>query len=361
MDSKALTKQAIEARRSGDVYGAACLLSKALIADPHSEIAWLWLANCLNTPEEKRYCFDQVAHINPDNEYAQKGVAQLATVDSVRPGILDEIPDGKVESCPQCGAADISGRFCTRCGCDTEAGVVVDIPAEAHPQETVKPCPYCAETIKAAAVVCRFCGRDLTTSTPEPTPAPAEPARSCPHCGAAAIGNMRFCVSCNREMFPHGPTDRDLLDKEISDYTRAGWRLMSQTETAFQVLKPKEWSQAGLALFVFLPALGGVILLAFLSPLSSSLWNLLFGVALLGFLGVFGAYAAKNDELRYITVQNLRNAAALDAFHASGKAQIVKDPKGQTLCSACRKTIRTDATTCKHCQRQIVYSEHLRH
>lgn len=27
--------------------------------------------------------------------------------------------------------------------------------------EVTKPCPYCAETIKAAAVVCRFCGREL--------------------------------------------------------------------------------------------------------------------------------------------------------------------------------------------------------
>lgn len=37
--------------------------------------------------------------------------------------------------------------------------------------DQVKVCPYCAETIKAAAVVCRFCGRDV----PPPAATDADP------------------------------------------------------------------------------------------------------------------------------------------------------------------------------------------
>jgi hypothetical protein len=39
-------------------------------------------------------------------------------------------------------------------------GAVLDL-GDAGPR---RPCPYCAETIKAAATVCRFCGRELSAA-----------------------------------------------------------------------------------------------------------------------------------------------------------------------------------------------------
>jgi hypothetical protein len=55
--------------------------------------------------------------------------------------------------CPQCGALGKSReiRFKRE----------VDITPRDTPPLDTKVCPFCAETIKSAAIVCRFCGRDI--------------------------------------------------------------------------------------------------------------------------------------------------------------------------------------------------------
>ena len=70
-------RKAIAAIKSGDKNTGKQLLIQILKADSNNEQAWLWMTKVVNSDEKRIRCFKKVLEINPNNEIAKRGIAQL--------------------------------------------------------------------------------------------------------------------------------------------------------------------------------------------------------------------------------------------------------------------------------------------
>jgi hypothetical protein len=70
-------EQAVAYIKAGDITKARALLIEYLKQNIRDENAWLWMTKCVSETEQKRYCFEKVLKINPQNQHAINGLRRL--------------------------------------------------------------------------------------------------------------------------------------------------------------------------------------------------------------------------------------------------------------------------------------------
>jgi hypothetical protein len=141
-----LLAQAVTSAQAGKREQAYNLLLDVVELDQYNEVAWLWLSNVTDNPDDQRVCLENVLTINPENALARQRLVKLA-------GNGHSSASGHV-ICPQCGAGNRDFvRECKACG-----------------YALFRRCPVCREFIPSDADTCSECGADLTSIAPQSGP-----------------------------------------------------------------------------------------------------------------------------------------------------------------------------------------------
>ncbi len=75
----------IEAVKNGDLETARNLLANVVKSNPDSQEGWLWLGNCLQDKDQRKYCYERVLNINPKNVEAQENWTNYSSVQFSKP------------------------------------------------------------------------------------------------------------------------------------------------------------------------------------------------------------------------------------------------------------------------------------
>ncbi len=89
-----LTDEGIAALRAGERARARDLLERAVQLDAQHVRAWLWLSGVVDSPNEQRFCLEQVLALDPQHEAAQRGLNAL-TADPAPPPVAAPPPAGQ--------------------------------------------------------------------------------------------------------------------------------------------------------------------------------------------------------------------------------------------------------------------------
>lgn len=69
--------RAIALAETGDRRTAASLLAAWVQAQPESELGWYWLGQCLDEPQQRRHCYEQILRLNPGHDAALRMLIKL--------------------------------------------------------------------------------------------------------------------------------------------------------------------------------------------------------------------------------------------------------------------------------------------